>query len=87
MEQLDENTTDIKPLPADGILSTKIDENTIVKTTTEVIDLAPFKEQLSELLEMKEPEDKELLALGERTHPYYTWRTEKIAELEELIRG
>jgi predicted methyltransferase len=75
----------IKPLPESTVLSSKFDDNTLVKTTTEIIDLTPYKEQLIELLEMKEPDDKECLELGKRTHPYYTWRNDKILELQEIL--
>ena len=63
----------------------KIDNNTIEKITTEQIDLTPYKQELEELRQMKEPTDKELLIWAKQVHPYYSNRDAKMTELKELI--
>ncbi len=70
-----------------------VDARTAVryKVVAETIDLDALKaerEELSYILNMKEPSIEELIEFGKVTHPYYVdreWKALRIAEIDAIL--
>lgn len=57
------------------------------RVVEEKIDLGRLKKELEELKNMEKPSDEELLEEGKAMHPYFTYRKDRIALLEDKIES